>query len=405
LTEGTCQNCGHAFVDNEDILVVGDGESWQAIKLATNWIKANVVGVVPYTQGTFTFAFHSALVGTATAVAVPVAHNVPGVDWVDGEAFIAYQRNNGNWQPIKGNWNYYIKVKGEAVGTITAADTTFEIDNVTVLQGDGPVLNAGKLVVENVAKIKLANDQVVEVRYNGALAQWETEPIVSHCVIGKAITTYNRTPTINIDNIELVCGSDPRVDPNDNTELLGLKNTFGLSVRVNGWVLAEKKANGDWIATVVDAIEEEMVHGFALIWKDIPGAVIAGSGASNGVWGSMEDAAILVDITSTGWSVRLDEDENAITVIGLWRGTQEFRASSTEQVLVSGWEITDPDTEQEEEEYTGVTHFLIDSEVDARMFPTYDFTKDMILGKAPNGLPKWFATGQCETTPSSDSDS
>jgi hypothetical protein len=252
-TSGTCNNCGHAFTNNEVILVAGDGTTWQAIKLATNWLKAkvNVSGGVTAATGSFTFDNITALVGTATALASPVAINAPGVDWNDNEDFTAYQRADGDWQPIKGNWNYYVRVRGQAVGAMTANDATWTIDNVELLQGDMPLLSSGVLGFTNIAKIPAANNAVIELRWNQDDARWETEPLVTHMVLGKATAAVSGG-SFSIDNIELVSGSDPRSSPSSTSETLSVTNPFGWNIDDNGDVLAVKKADGTWIATQAD---------------------------------------------------------------------------------------------------------------------------------------------------------
>jgi hypothetical protein len=244
---GTCSNPGHAFTNNEKILVVGDGTTWGAIKLTTNWIKAkvNVSGGVTAATGSFTFDNISALVGTPTAVASPLAINVPGVDWADNEDFIAFQRSDGDWHPIKGNWNYYIRVRGQLVGALTAATTTHTIDNVELLQGDMPPLTAGALTFTNAAKIPGANNQVVELRWSQDDLRWETEPLACHRILGQA--TANGATTV--DNIELICGSDPRSNPANASETVSFVQPTGWSLTIENdmWLPLTKKANGDWL--------------------------------------------------------------------------------------------------------------------------------------------------------------
>lgn len=244
-SSGTCSNCGHAFTNDEKILVAGDGTTWQAFKLTTNWLKAkvNVSGGVAAGTGSFTFDNITALVGTATAVGSPVAINAPGVEWNDNEDFTAYQRADGDWQPIKGNWNYFIRVRGQAVGAMTAANTTWTIDNVELLQGDMPKLSSGALGFTNIAMIPAANNAVIELRWNQNNARWETEPIACHMILGEATGDGATT----VDHVELICGSDPRTDPSSTSETVTFVDPWDLTIEDNMKLILTKKANGDWM--------------------------------------------------------------------------------------------------------------------------------------------------------------
>lgn len=143
---------------------------------------------------------------------------------------------------------YYIRVRGDTTATVSANTASFTIDTVELLQGDMPALSGGELTIQNVAKIPLANGATAEFRWNEEDQQWETEPIVSHEVLGLA-TAAVTGGSFTIDNIELVCGSDPRSDPSSSSETLSVANPFGWDIDDNGQVLAVKKANGTWIAT------------------------------------------------------------------------------------------------------------------------------------------------------------
>lgn len=141
----------------------------------------------------------------------------------------------------------FIRVKGVVGSTVSASTTSFSAGTIEVIQGDMPELSSGNITVYNVAKIVLANTAVAEFRWNREEQQWETEPLVCHQVLGLA-TAAVTGGTFNIDNIELVCGSDPRSDPTSSSETLSVANPFAWDIDDNGQVLAVKKASGTWIA-------------------------------------------------------------------------------------------------------------------------------------------------------------
>jgi hypothetical protein len=178
-TSGTCNNCGHAFVNNETILVVGTGAAWQAVKLNLNVIRAKVnqAGGVETTDATFNFKDMVDITGTPTAVASPVADNDIGLEWEDDEEFIAFQRDDGDWQPLKIR-QYFIRIKGEVVGAVGSGTTSFEIDSIAVIQGDRPHLNASSRIdVTKASGFALTNNQVIEARYNKSVPGWEMDVI------------------------------------------------------------------------------------------------------------------------------------------------------------------------------------------------------------------------------------
>jgi hypothetical protein len=208
---GTCTNCGQAFTNNETLLVVGDGTTWGAVKLTTNWIKAkvNVSGGVGAGTSPFTFDTITALVGTATAIASPSAINLPGVEWLDDEDLILYQRDDGDWQPLKGNFNYFIRVQGDATAAVAATDATFTIDNVSVIEGDLPKLTSSTLTIQNVGKVSLANNQVVEVRWNDNTDAWETEVPRYHVIKGTSPGVTRASTTFTLGSPVAVQGELP----------------------------------------------------------------------------------------------------------------------------------------------------------------------------------------------------
>jgi hypothetical protein len=154
------------------------------------------------------------------------------------------------WQKLVPK-KYYIRVRGDTTATVSANTTSFDVDTVELLQGDMPALTGGELTIQNAAKIPLANGATAEFRWNEDDEQWETEPLVCHQVLGKATAAVSGG-SFTIDNIELVCGSDPRSDPSSSSETLSISNPFAWNIDDNGDVLAVKKANGTWIATQAD---------------------------------------------------------------------------------------------------------------------------------------------------------
>ena len=144
-------------------------------------------------------------------------------------------------------FEYYVRVFGTTTTAITAATTTFDVDGVAVIEGDMPELTGGELEITNAAKIPITDETEAEFRWNERDSRWETEPLKCHMVLGLATAAVTGA-AFTIDNIELVCGSDPRTDPTDATETLSVENPFGWDIDNNGQVLAVKKANGDWIA-------------------------------------------------------------------------------------------------------------------------------------------------------------
>jgi hypothetical protein len=141
----------------------------------------------------------------------------------------------------------FIRVKGTVGSTVSASTTSFSAGSIEVIQGDMPELSSGNITVYNVAKVALPNTTVAEFRWNREEQQWETEPLVCHEVLGLA-TAAVTGGTFSIDNIELVCGSDPRSDPTSSSETLSVANPFAWDIDDNGQVLAVKKASGTWIA-------------------------------------------------------------------------------------------------------------------------------------------------------------
>jgi hypothetical protein len=149
------------------------------------------------------------------------------------------------WRKLAPN---YIRIKGVTTGTVGAEDSPFNVDTVAVIQGDMPELDGSdELAIYNVAKIPIANGATAEFRWNEATEHWETEPLACHQVLGLA-TAGVSGGAFSIDNIELVCGSDPRSDPSSAAETLSVSNPFAWDIDNNGQVLAVKKASGTWIA-------------------------------------------------------------------------------------------------------------------------------------------------------------
>lgn len=146
---------------------------------------------------------------------------------------------------------YYIRVKGVVGSTVSANTASFSAGTIEVIEGDMPALSGGNLTIYNAAKIPLANSSTAEFRWNEDTGHWETEPLVCHMVLGKATAAVSGS-SFSIDNIELICGSDPRSDPSSSSETLSLENPFGWNIDDNGDVQAVKKANGTWIATQAD---------------------------------------------------------------------------------------------------------------------------------------------------------
>lgn len=148
-------------------------------------------------------------------------------------------------------FEYFIRVYGTTTTAVTAATTTFDVDGVSVIHGDMPELTAGELEITNAAKIPIADETEAEFRWNEDAGQWQTEPLKCHMVMGKATAAVTGA-AFSIDNIELVCGSDPRSDPSSSSETLSVANPFAWNIDDNGDVLAVKKADGTWIATQAD---------------------------------------------------------------------------------------------------------------------------------------------------------
>lgn len=144
-------------------------------------------------------------------------------------------------------FEYYIRVYGTTTTAVTAATPAFDVDGVSVIQGDMPELTAGELEITNSAKIPIDDETEAEFRWNQDAGAWQTEPLKSHMVMGLATAAVTGA-AFSIDNIELVCGSDPRTEPSDAAETLSVENPFAWDIDDNGTVLAAKKANGDWIA-------------------------------------------------------------------------------------------------------------------------------------------------------------
>ncbi len=142
---------------------------------------------------------------------------------------------------------YFILIEGTTTDPVTAADATFDVDGVIVVHGDMPELTGGELTIQNTAKIPIADETAAEFRWHEDASEWQTQPLVCHEVLGLA-TAAVTGGSFTIDNIELVCGSDPRSDPSDATETISVANPFGWNIDDNGTVLAGKKADGTWIA-------------------------------------------------------------------------------------------------------------------------------------------------------------
>lgn len=144
-------------------------------------------------------------------------------------------------------FEYFIRIYGTTTTTVTAATTTFDVDGVSVIQGDMPELTGGQLEITNSAKIPIADENEAEFRWNEDAGVWETEPLKCHMIKGLA-TAAVTGGAFTIDGIELICGSDPRTDPSSATEAISIGNPFTWDIDNNGVVVAVKKANGDWIA-------------------------------------------------------------------------------------------------------------------------------------------------------------
>lgn len=148
-------------------------------------------------------------------------------------------------------FEYFVRVYGTTTTAVTAATTTFDVDGVSVIQGDMPELTGGQLEITNAAKIPITDETEAEFRWNEDAGQWQTEPLKCHMVMGQATAAVSGA-SFSIDNIELVCGSDPRSNPASTTETLSVQNPFAWDIDNNGDVLAVKKADGNWIAIQVD---------------------------------------------------------------------------------------------------------------------------------------------------------
>jgi hypothetical protein len=247
---GTCENPGRAFCDNEEILVIGDGDGdWVAVKLSNNIIRAlvNEGSHVASTDADFTFDGVSAITGVGPGTSPPVAVNTCNLFFEDNEELILWQRDDGDWEPVK--LRHFIRIKGAPTATVTADDTTFSVSTYTVLQGSLPT---GTLTITNAAKIPLATSETnTEYQWNQDQHRWETLPRVAHTVMGKATAAVSGG-AFTIDNIELVHGSDPRTDPTSTSETLSIANPFAFNIDDNGDVLATKKADLTWIAIQAD---------------------------------------------------------------------------------------------------------------------------------------------------------
>jgi hypothetical protein len=137
----------------------------------------------------------------------------------------------------------------------SASTSSFSAGTVKAIQGDLPPLSSGNITVYNVAKIPLASSSTAEFRWNEETDHWETEPIAPHTVLGMATAAVSGGSTFNIDNIQLVHGSDPRSNPASSSETLTVINQFGWTLDDNATVLATKLAGGGWIAIQADCPE------------------------------------------------------------------------------------------------------------------------------------------------------
>jgi hypothetical protein len=108
------------------------------------------------------------------------------------------------------------------------------------------------------------------------------------------------------------------------------------------------------------------VDGWGLLISTIPAVTITTTGASAGTWGSQASAVVLLDVDDTGFTPRLDDDGNAITITGLNCSKTALRGSSTEQIVVWG-KIISAGGEP--------THFLIPN-WDLRSLPGFNSAND-----------------------------
>lgn len=246
---GTATNPGVAFADNEPIYVVASNtNNYYALKLVTNVIKAqvNVSGGVATTDATFAFDGATAIIGTAPVGGTGTAENVPGSAYVDNEFVELQQGNNGNWYTTSIGVNLIKALVNEA-SHVAAGTTTFAFDGATAIIGTAPAGGTGT-ANNAMGEIFKDNEEIWLIQRNDK--NWHPVKIGKRAsaVLGQA-TAAVTGGSFSIDNIELVYGDDPRSNTSSTSETLSVSNPFTFDIDNNGQVLAEKKANGTWIAT------------------------------------------------------------------------------------------------------------------------------------------------------------
>jgi hypothetical protein len=210
--------------------------------------KVNEGSGVAATDTTFDWDTGKKFDGTDADATSGTASNAFAYCFIDNEDLYLIHLN-GVWVAIKAK--RYIRVSAVVGSTVSAHTASFSAGTVKAIQGDLPELSGGNITVYNAAKIPLANSSTHEFRWNEETDHWETEPLVCHMVMGQA-TAGVTGGSFTIDNISLVCGSDPRSDPSSSSETLSVSNPFAWDIDNNGDVLAVKKADGTWIATQAD---------------------------------------------------------------------------------------------------------------------------------------------------------
>jgi hypothetical protein len=241
---GTCDNPGHAFVNNEPIYIISkNGGGWAAIKFVTNIIKAlvNEATGVASTDGTFAFDGATAIVGGVPAGSAGTAKNTLTSAYVNNEVIELQQCDDGEWAPTSDGAVNVISALVD--GTVDKGDSSFSFDGTTALLGYAPTSGTAT----NTFSLSWRdNEPLILVQRNNK--GWLPVKVkMQNAVLGLTTASVSGG-TFSIDNIELVSGIDPRTDVTSSAETLSITNPFGFNADNNGHAYAVQKDDGTWVA-------------------------------------------------------------------------------------------------------------------------------------------------------------
>jgi hypothetical protein len=144
------------------------------------------------------------------------------------------------WEPIKVN----------AVGQATLAGCAF---CKLLINAEGHTFAKPKASVDELESDASTGFPIIWKETGTGADKWAvvslTKKNTINVIHGQAVGAMSGSGAHDLDNIEVMNGSDPREDPEDTAETVEVLNPFEYTADDNGLVRAEQADNGDWIVT------------------------------------------------------------------------------------------------------------------------------------------------------------